>query len=216
MYPLERNPLHPAQVRRFLDEYESADLIWVTSEYSRQTFIEAGVPAAKLRRRYLKLPSRFTPPPQRPDDGIFRVVSTGFLSPAKGIPLLLEAFHRLTGPAELTLVGHAWTKSMQRFMGEWQRREPRLRIAPGDPLPHLQRADAYVHPSFQEGFGYAPMEALACDVPVIVTEDTGMKEHVHEGENGYVVSTGNWESILERLRSIQRNPLRAGALAEAG
>ena len=30
----------------------------------------------------------------------------------------------------------------------------------------------YVHPSYQDGFGFAVAEALAVGVPVIVTEDT--------------------------------------------
>src|SRR2546421_11033086 len=95
---------------------------------------------------------------------------------------------------------------MRRFMEEWQRREPRLQVAPGDPLMHLQRANVYVHPSFQEGFGYAPMEALARDVPVIVTEDTGMKEHVEPGRNGWVVPTGSVEAIVDRVEAMMSAP----------
>jgi glycosyltransferase involved in cell wall biosynthesis len=71
----------------------------------------------------------------------------------------------------------------------------------------LQQADVYVHPSFEDGFAYAPMEALACKVPVIVTPDTGMKEYVQEGINGYVVPTGDWEAILERLEQLRRSCL---------
>jgi hypothetical protein len=60
---------------------------------------------------------------------------------------------------------------------------------------------------FEDGFAYAPMEALACKVPVIVTQDTGMKEYVQEGINGYVVPTGDWEAILERLEQLRRSSL---------
>jgi glycosyltransferase involved in cell wall biosynthesis len=48
------------------------------------------------------------------------------------------------------------------------------------------------------------MEAMACGLPVIVTEATGMKEHVSVGENGYIVPTGSWEAILERLEFLWR------------
>jgi glycosyltransferase involved in cell wall biosynthesis len=74
-------------------------------------------------------------------------------------------------------------------------------------LPHLQQADVYVHPSYEDGFAYAPMEALACGVPVIVTQDTGMKEHVNEGVNGFVIPTGNVAAIAERLKAIRHTPL---------
>jgi glycosyltransferase involved in cell wall biosynthesis len=73
---------------------------------------------------------------------------------------------------------------------------------PSDPLAHLQQADVLVHPSWEDGFAYAPMEALACGVKVIVTEDTGMKEHVQQGETGYVVPTGDWRAILECLKRL--------------
>ena len=50
--------------------------------------------------------------------------------------------------------------------------DPRIRLCPGDPLPHLRRAYVLVHPSFQEGFGYAPMEALARQTPVVASIET--------------------------------------------
>ena len=51
------------------------------------------------------------------------------------------------------------------------------------------------------------MEALACGVPVVVTEDTGMKEYVEEGVNGYVVPTGHVDALVERLEHLRRHPL---------
>jgi glycosyltransferase involved in cell wall biosynthesis len=86
-------------------------------------------------------------------------------------------------------------------------RDPRIRLHSGDPLPHLQRADVLVHPSFKEGFGYAPIDALACEVPVIVSEDTGMEEHVEPGRNGWVMPIGSVEAIVDRLEALMARPL---------
>jgi glycosyltransferase involved in cell wall biosynthesis len=96
---------------------------------------------------------------------------------------------------------------MRKYLAQKLRADPRITISPGDPLPHLQRAHVYVHPSFQDGYGYAPMEALACGVPVIVTEDTGMKEHVREGVDGYVVPAGDPDALLDRLEHLAKQPL---------
>jgi glycosyltransferase involved in cell wall biosynthesis len=96
---------------------------------------------------------------------------------------------------------------MRRYMDDWLARDLDITVAPGDPLPALQRADVFVHPTYEDGFGYAPMEALACGVPVITTEDTGMKEYIRPGENGFVVPTGNREAIRERLIQIAETPL---------
>jgi len=208
LLPYEPSPVGKATIRRVLREYAAADVIWVTSRYSFDSFVAAGVPPEKLRVRQLRVPSRFRPATVRSPDGVFRVVSTGSITPGKGTPIVVEAFRRLDGPAELVLVGYTRSRGMRRWLAAAIAADPRVRVESGDPLPWLQRADAYVHPSFQDGFGYAPMEALACGVPVVVTEDTGMGEHVVEGVNGYVVPTGEWEPVLERLRSIRSTGLR--------
>ncbi|MFP4228867.1 MAG: glycosyltransferase family 4 protein [Salinivenus sp.] len=194
--------------RKTLAEYERADRIFVHSEYTRQSFLDAGVPESKLERTDLTPAPRFVPPSSRPDDDIFRVVYVGRVDITKGIPVLLEAFSRLPDPAELTIVGGWATRHMKAYMQSWLDREPRLRMAPGDPLPALHAADVFVHPSYEDGFGYAPAEAMACGVPVIVTEDTGMKEYVTEGENGYIVPTGSVDALHERLSHLRRHPIR--------
>ncbi len=199
--------LNEAQRRKTLKEYEMADRIYVHSEYTRQSFLEKGIPASKLERTYLHPAPRFEPPDQRPQDDVFRVVYVGRVDVTKGIPVLLEAFSTLPDPAKLTIVGGWPTRQMRLYMEDWLDREPRLEIAPGDPLPALQAADVYVQPTYEDGFGYAPMEALACGVPVIVTEDTGMKEYVTDGVNGYVIPTDDVEALRARLEHISRHPL---------
>ena len=207
--------LNDAQRRKTRQEYALADCIYVHSEYVRQTFLAAGVSAAKLRRTVLTVDPRFTPPPSRPDDGIFRVVYVGRVDATKGLPLLRDAFDRLPFEAELTIVGQWATRRMRRYMEDWSRHNSRLRIAPGDPLPVLQAADVCVHPTYEDGFGYAPMEALACGTPVVVTTDTGMKEYVKEGRNGYVIPTGDGKALLDRLVHLHQSPMARAAPAHA-
>jgi glycosyltransferase involved in cell wall biosynthesis len=206
-FGIESTWLNEAQVHKTKQEYAMADQIVVASEYGRQSFLREGISAEKLALRSLTPHPRFQPG-ARPKDGIFRIVYLGSLTVMKGVPVLLEAFSRFPNPnSELTLVGGWATRGMKRYLKNWQARDSRLKICPGDPLSHLQRADVCVHPTYEDGFAYAPMEALACGTPVIVTEDTGMKEFVVEGINGYVVPTGDHEAILERLLATYAKPL---------
>jgi glycosyltransferase involved in cell wall biosynthesis len=207
-YPLEKSWLNTTQQKKTLKEYETAELIYVASEYTRQSFLQEGIPVKKLQRFVFQPSSRFQPVTTRPDDDVFRIVYTGSLTVMKGIPILLEAFSRLSGKAELTLVGGSATRGMRLYLQDWLHRDSRIRIIPGSPLSYLQKADVYVHPSYEDGFAYAPMEALACKVPVIVTQDTGMKEYVQEGINGYVVPTGDWEAILDCLERVRESPIK--------
>lgn len=208
-YPIEESWLSPAQYKKTLREYEQADVITVISEYSRQTFLAAGVSEAKLRRRLLGIAPRFAPPPRRISDNIFRVVYIGRLQVSKGVPVLVEAFRRLHDKqAELVLSGGCATTSMARYLQRQMALDPRIRLSAGDPLPHFHRADVVVNPSFEDGLGLAPLEALACGVPVIVTEDTGMKEFVVSGTNGYVLPTGDVDALVEQLRDVRQRPLK--------
>jgi glycosyltransferase involved in cell wall biosynthesis len=211
-HPIERDWLAPRLLARTLAEYELADVIWVNSEYALETFVAQGVPKEKLRRRHLTVDPRFRPPHCTVENPGLHVVYVGSLTVTKGIPLLLEAFAEYSDPlARLTLVGGTGTRGMARWLSRAMARDPRVRVSPGDPLPHLQSADVCVHPSYSDGFGYAPMEALACGVPVIVTSDTGMSDQVLEGRNGYVIPRGSSRAILERLEHIRRYPLKSFA-----
>ncbi len=199
-HPIERPWLNEAQRRKCLKEYELADAIQVTSEYARRSFLEVGIPAERLATFRLEVDPRFTRPIVRDPDGVLQIAYVGGLTVAKGVPVLLEAFSRLRGvEARLTLVGGWGTRGMRRFLERWRQGDDRITIGPGDPLVALRSADMYVHPSYHDGFGLAPAEALACGVPVVVTEDTGMKEHVRDGVDGWIVPTGDPGRILERL-----------------
>jgi glycosyltransferase involved in cell wall biosynthesis len=203
-HPLERSWMNAAQIRKTLREYEMADVIYVASEYTRQSFVDQGVPEQKVQRIFYPVDPRFVPAPQRQDDGIFRIVYTGSLSVPKGIPVLIEAFARLKDPqARLTLVGGSGTRGMNRYLRRALAADPRIRIAPGDPLPHLQQADVYVHPSYEDNLPYAAAEALACGLTTIVTQDTGVKESVRDGVNGFVVPTGDADALLDRLQVLR-------------
>ncbi|HEY5402940.1 MAG TPA: glycosyltransferase family 4 protein, partial [Pyrinomonadaceae bacterium] len=212
-FPIEKGWLNRQQYDKTLQEYETADLIYVLSEYSRQTFLKAGLPEAKVQRRVLTVEPRFAPPTRQVDSGRFTIVYVGRLQVSKGLPVLLDAFKQIQDKdAQLILVGGYGSNGMESYLRRRIEADRRIKICPGDPLPSLHRADVLVHPSFEDGLGLAPLEALACGVPVIVTEDTGMKEYVADGVNGYVLPTGNVEALVDQLRAIRLRPLN-GAFA---
>jgi glycosyltransferase involved in cell wall biosynthesis len=208
-HPIERSWLGDALREVGRREYAVADRITVASEYTWRSFVDAGIPEHRLQRRRLHAHPRFTPAPMRQKDGRFRIVYVGALTVAKGTALLLDAFAKLAEPdAELVLVGGWTTRAMRRHVEAAMARDLRVRLAPGDPLPHLRAATVLVHPSYEDGFALAPVEALACGVPVVVSADTGMAELVSEGVNGYVVPTGDVDAVVERLRALAAAPLQ--------
>ena len=203
-------PLHVRKLRR---EYAAADRITVPSQYAWSAFVAAGVPEAKLVRRVEPVPPRFAPPDRRPASDVFTLIYVGRLEQTKGIVVLLDAFGRLTrADVRLVLVGRFATAAFERFVADRQRRDPRISIAPGDPLPRLHQADLFVHPSFEDALALAPLEALAAGVPVVVTEDTGMKEYVEPGRNGLVVPTGDVDALTDLLKDLIEHPVAPSGL----
>jgi glycosyltransferase involved in cell wall biosynthesis len=209
-YPLER-PWATQIVARNLREYELADRIYVSSSYIRDSFLQEGFSDEVLASFPLTPDPRYRPTSRPSSSGTFDLVYVGSLVVHKGVPLLLEAFQRLTRPdLRLTLVGGWKTRSMRRHLQAACARDPRISVHPGDPLPHLQRARLCVHPAYEDGFAYAPAEALACGVPVLVSADTGMKELIEDDSQGLVLATGDLDGLTQAVEAAYRGEILNG------
>jgi glycosyltransferase involved in cell wall biosynthesis len=144
------------------------------------------------------------------DPGVdrFEIVYVGALTVHKGVPLLIDAFRRLDhSDLRLRLVGGVKTRGMRRFIERECAADARISAGPGDPLSALGAARLYVHAAYEDGFAYAPAEALACGVAVVVSEDTGMKELVDPGRTGVVVPTGDARTLAGAIEAAYRGEL---------
>jgi len=200
-YPIER-PWGPSLLRVNLAEYRRADRVCVSSRYSWQTFIEEGFPEDRLAFFPLTPDDRYQQAVRDRCASTFDVVYVGSLSVVKGVPLLIEAFRRLRHhDLRLVLVGGAGSRGMRRYVEAACAADPRIVAGPGDPLPHLVRAGVYVHPSYEDGFGYAPAEALAVGLPVIASQDTGMAELLSGLPRGLTVPTGDRDYLTGAIEA---------------
>ncbi len=205
-HPLER-PWGPRVLERNLAEYELADSILVATSHIRDSFLAAGVPAERLLSFPLTPDPRYTPREGPVESSAFEVLYVGSLSVSKGVPLLVEAVRGIDAPdLRLVLLGGWASRGMRRFLTTASESDPRIEVRLGDPLERLRSASLYVHPSWDDGFGYAPVEALAAGVPAIVTADTGMKELIAPGR-GLVVPTGEVGALAEAIEAAYRREI---------
>ncbi len=207
-YPLEGS-WSTHLVKRNLAEYAQVERIYVSSRYVRESFLRAGFAEERLVDFPLTPDPRYSPrervQPQR-----FDVVYVGSLAVHKGVPLLIDAFRRLEhAELRLVLVGGWGTRGMRRFVQSACAADRRISVSPGDPLPHLRAASLCVHPAYEDGFAYAPAEALACGVPVIVSQDTGMKELIDSPRSGLILPTGDVQALTEAIDGAYRGELLA-------
>ncbi|MGW2447607.1 glycosyltransferase [Streptomyces sp. NPDC001675] len=167
-----------------------ADRVLCVSEAERATGVRAGVHAS-----YAVIPNgidtaRFSPAPATAapaaptraallpdlDPSAPLVVCVGRLCRQKGQDVLLRAWEQIRSAApaaRLVLVGDGPDRDALRA-----RAHPSVRFAGAvaDTVPWYRAADLVVLPSRWEGMALAPLEALACGRPVVLTDVDGARE----------------------------------------
>jgi len=79
-----------------------------------------------------------------------------------------------------------------------------------------QASDLCVQASLEEGLGFSPLEALACEVPVVAAAVGGLKETILDGETGWTYRPGNATELANRMAEILDNPAEADRRAANG
>jgi glycosyltransferase involved in cell wall biosynthesis len=69
-------------------------------------------------------------------------------------------------------------------------------------------------PSFYEGFGFPPLEAMACGTPAVVSDRASLPEVV--GDAGLLVNPDDPASIADALRRVLTDTALAGDLRRRG
>jgi len=78
----------------------------------------------------------------------------------------------------------------------------------------LQAADLFVFPSRREGFGSVMIEAMACGLPCIVSDQPGITDFIFgdDGDRGLVVPQEDDSALSAAALELLRNPVRAGQM----
>jgi glycosyltransferase involved in cell wall biosynthesis len=190
----------PRTVERELREYEEADCIAVPSRFVKNSFLARGCPESKL----IHVPYGFEPHwfvPQPRGRGPFRVVHCGALSLRKGVQYLLRAFSELKLPdAELWLIGRPQPE-IRPFLARYASDRIVLRgYFPRHELAQqYSQASVFCLASVEEGLAMVILEAMACGLPAIVSENTGGGDVVESGREGWIVPVRDVEALKDRL-----------------
>ncbi len=195
----------PEAVAKRLDaEIRLADRVLTLSRFETETFLTAGVDQDKIVEIPPGVDTTLFRPGRRPSDDVFRVLFVGQVTQRKGISYLLDAF-RLAGlrDAELVLVGAL--QGRRPWVGHHSVHH--LPAVPRSELPdRYAQADVFVMPSLIEGSCLTALEAMACGLPVIVSENAGTSDLIEDGREGYVVPIRDAGAIADRLRALEADP----------
>ena len=210
-------PYHPLIFKKHLREILQADYIAVTSQFTKQSLLEHGVDERRILVTPLGVDCQyFRPSEEESIDDIFRVLYVGQIRLRKGVQYLLEAWEELElERAELVLMGDVLDE-MQPMVNAYCRRHLNIRV-----LPHAentramyQQASICILPTLEDGFGLVVLEAMACGVPIIVTEHAGAKDCVRQEIDGFVIPPYNAGSIAETLRHCYEHRAELPAMGQ--
>lgn len=149
------------------------------------------------------------------------ILSVGTLEPRKNIVGLLNAYAQLKKAGvrnRLVVVGMKGWKFSPIFDLVHKLNLDDEVIFPGyvsdDDLPDFYNgAEVFVYPSFYEGFGLPPLEAMACGVPVVVSNAASLPEVV--GQAGVLVDPTRPQDIAAAVLDVLRSEHRRVELSAA-
>ncbi|WP_067502906.1 glycosyltransferase [Actinoplanes sp. TFC3] len=207
----------------------AVDRVVAQSQDELSGLVRLGVPRAHLTVVPAGVDSeRFTPEgpavdrdPQRP-----RILSVGRLVERKGFGDVIQAMRFVPG-AECVVVGGPPAQQLAtdphakrlRALAEQYQVADRVRLVGGVPAGDMPRwyrsADLLVAAPWSEQFELAPLEAMACGVPVIGTTVGGLNETVVDGLTGDLVASRDPRALGSALRRLVNDKVRRFAYATA-
>ncbi len=114
-------------------------------------------------------------------------------------------------PIELSVVGRELCEIPPHLRGlpnvNWIGSVPR-----GITAKYYQSADAFIFPTFSDGFGLTQLEAQAWKLPVVASRFCG--EVVKDGVNGLLLKEVSAEAIASALRRLLKEPSLLHSMSE--
>lgn len=145
------------------------------------------------------------------------VACVGTLEPRKNLVTALRAFARLGPDVALVVVGgRGWRN--EAF--EEELRAVRGKVAltgflsDSELVGVLAGARCFLYPSLHEGYGFPPLEAMACGTPVVTSATSSLPEVV--GDAGLLVDPRDVEAVAAAVARVLGDDALHDALREAG
>ena len=159
-------------------------LILVSTREMQQTFSRLGFDSEVMQTIGLN-PSEMPFQPHRPTEGPLRLLFVGNVITLKGVDLALEALQQSQTNAVLTLIGTgsylAAAKRLVERLGLGERVKFEGRLPRAEVLKAYPRYDVCIFPSLHDTGGYAVIEAMFNELPVICLDYGGPAVVVQPG-----------------------------------
>ncbi|MEA2375179.1 MAG: hypothetical protein QOD53_1642 [Thermoleophilaceae bacterium] len=220
-------------VARLPEAFDRAAAVHCVSEAIRDDAARHGLDPAKARIIRPAVDTGFFRPAtaKSPESAVLRVITLADLVWMKGHEYALQAVALLAGrgvPVRLDIVGHERPDlpnqagnrdrilSTIEDLGLGAQVRMHGKLDPAAVRTRLRRSDVLLHASLTEGIPNAVLEAMACGVPVVVTDCGGTTEAVADGREGFVVAPRDPEAMAAALERLWNDPDLRARMGRAG
>lgn len=155
----------------------------------------------------------------RPPGNRYRILVVGHLCHEKGTGLLPAIAARLCDVADIEIMG-SWRSLAYRekIMAQFTSRNVRFLGSQmnEEKWKSFERADVLLFPSFQETQGLVAVEAMACGLPVVVSEIDGIRDVICNEREGLLVSPCSVDAFVDAICRICGDHVLWQAMSKAG
>ncbi|NUM33093.1 MAG: glycosyltransferase family 4 protein [Candidatus Brocadiae bacterium] len=194
-----------------------ADCVIAVSEYSKKQLVNFyGIESSKVEVIYNGIDKKFRRAQKEEQEKAKKryrlpqdfIMYLGAIEPKKNLDRLLDAQRIVKEKHPECFLAIAGGKGPMDYDLEKAIRVRRLEnsvavigyVEEQDIVPLLSAARVFVYPSLYEGFGFPPLEAMACGTPTIVSDATSLPEVV--GDGAKVVATQDSEGLAVTIETF--------------
>jgi glycosyltransferase involved in cell wall biosynthesis len=196
--------------------FQRADALLAVSEYTKSDLVRIfNIPPEKVKVVYPGIDHKiFTPTVDQAQLRLVRnlyglpgefILFLNTIEPRKNLANLIKAFERLDSPVHLVVAGRLGWKYKAAFnLIKKSKKFAKIKYIGYVEEKHkpalIKLAKALVYPSFYEGFGFQPLEAMSIGTPVLASSVSSVPEVV--GNAGLLANPYSIDELRQALGDI--------------
>jgi len=212
-------------IKKFFVKYalNRADLITCDADHMKRAMIEMGVEESKIKIIYFGVDvKKFSSSDNKKIKN--QIISLRSLEPIydietliKSVPLVLKEMPE----AKFIIAGKGSEeenlKKLVKDLGVFKNVEFIGLISQNDLPKYLNESSVYVSTSLSDaGLASSTAEAMACELPVIITDFADNKKWVENGKSGFLFPMKDYKALADKIIYLLKNPRECEQMGKEG